>query len=300
MYKLYLILILILTLTSTLFAQDKILYIDGFKTGSSNINDIASVNLFELEKAVADTNLLITFYGLTDSDEWNATKSVSEVLNAGLRLNRAMAFYKKFQRGLVQVGYEKRRGVKVIITQRPQIIQVTNVTKVTKVTEIHNHYNSEESDLDIGFQIGYWTSNVFEDMNSNLRFDDLYHAPYVSVILSKSKLSILGRYGMFIRPSGHSSVSNEWEGKKFGYIGMIYNLNANLGISFGVHRAWEVVLHTDEWETRQSAINLGVVITFGRFEINPAFIYSHIDNLIPTISEDWKPGFTLSAGFNIF
>jgi hypothetical protein len=81
------------------------------------------------------------------------------------------------------------------------------------------------------------------------------------------------------------------------YAGAKYMKSDVLGFSLGRFRGWEFFTQTDNWSFKTTGVAAGLVLAYGRIEVNPTLTVSNVTSL--ERSAQWRVGSTLGLNFNI-
>ncbi len=296
------------------------LWIKTFSLGSADLNDpqIDNQALAYLDSLMQDPSIEVTFLGAADSVSWKldgryVNAKISEAWNDAKRLSRARALRARYGRGNVGVTHEDIAGAKVIwakdesyMTKLDQIEHENDKMKEELAT-IKNDLqslNPEKSknghskighgevvikkgiDVDWRLQAGVWTWQG--GSNGNI------FSPSVALNIKIEKTSFVVQGGV---TPWHTSSPYGNQSESFVYAGAKYMKSDLLGFSLGGFRGWEFFTQTDNWSFKTTGVAAGVVLTYGRFEVNPTLTVSNITSLEK--SAQWRVGSTLGLNFNI-
>lgn len=321
---------LVFVLLSTALSQESgSFWIKNFNPGSADLNDphIDKQALAKLDSLMQDENIEFTFLGAADSIGWflegrKVHDKIAEAWNDAKRLSRARALRARYGgRGNVGITHDSVAGVKVIWTRKSSSEAYTNEIEHLKeqnarmqreLAEVKNNLESLKPEATNGhnghgtngkngsskytikdgltfnwrLQAGMWS--WVAGSNGNL----LSPALALSIIVNKTAFVIQGGVTPW-----HKGTEFGNKSESFVYAGVKYMKSERLGFTAGAFRGWEFFTSTDNWLFKTTGLATGVVVTYGRFELNPAITISNIHTL--ERNTNWKLGSTVGLNFNI-
>ena len=323
-----LVLTIALILVSPVFGQSSsgVLWIKSFSPGSADLNDplLDKKALAVLDSLMQDPEIHVTFLGAADSLAWvfdgqKVHPELSEAWNDAKRLSRARALRERYGRGEIGITHENVAGVKVVWRKGPDALY-SEVDRLKRELDLlkgalasdtsrnghngHNGHNGQksengqststvdglafmprESKFNWRLQAGLWGWQAVSDRSL------ISPSLALSIIIDRTAFIIQGGVSPWTETTPQGNQANS-----FVYAGVKYMLNDRWGLSAGGFRGWEFFTSTDSWSFKTTGAALGVVVSLGRFEINPALTVSNIATLEK--SGYWRTGMSLGLNFN--
>lgn len=323
---------LMFVLLSTALAQETgSLWIRTFNPGSADLNDstIDQEGLAKLDSLMQDPNLNVTFLGAADSIGWvmNGRKvhdKIAEAWNDAKRLSRARALRARYGRGEIGITHDSVAGVKVMwtrtgsdaYTHQLEQLQEQNDAMKRELAEVKHNLESIKPEATNGHN-GHGTNGNGASTNGHSKYtikDGLtfnwrlqaglwsWQSGANGHLLSPSvALNIIVDKTSFVLQGGvtpwHQGTEFGNKSESFVYTGIKYMKSDRLGFTAGGFRGWEFFTLTDNWLFKTTGLSTGVVLAYGKLELNPTVTISNISTL--ENSGDWKVGSTLGLNFNI-